>query len=100
MSVPLARPSEVEYDVAFPNAIVRDAVAKGTPIPWEVDKLNNRSDQHRGMRVYTGPKPIRHRDIDERQQGWPLHAPFKCLHEYVCSLELRLNMVLTFGPET
>ena len=64
--VPVAGTSEIEHNVALPNAVVRDAVAKGAPIPRKIDELNSGGDKHGAMRVHKGPKLIRHRDIDER----------------------------------
>ena len=33
MRVPMTWPSKIEYDVAFPNTVIRNAVIKGTLVP-------------------------------------------------------------------
>ena len=66
MCIPVTRTSEIEHNVALPNAVIRDAVVEGASIPRKIDELDSGSDKHGAMRMHKGPKLFRHSDIDER----------------------------------
>ena len=90
----MARQSEVEHNITFPDTSIQYTHVKSTSIPWKVDMSNNGSDKHGAMRVDKRPELIRQSDIDERQESYPLHTTSKCLREYVSSLKLRLNVAM------
>ena len=54
MCIPVTRTSEIEHNVALPNAVIRDAVVKGASNPRKIDELDSGSDKHGAMRIHKG----------------------------------------------